>query len=67
MKKYLLIPLFIAEVLVSYYIWVKSPEYIRQGGPLLVLGLVAFFLVHAPNALCSNCGASGPGGGVLGL
>jgi biopolymer transport protein ExbB len=44
MKKYLLFPLFILEVLVSYYMWSKSPEYIKQGGPLLVVGLVAFFL-----------------------
>ena len=44
MKKYLLIPLFIIEVLVSWYIWSKSPDYIKQGGPLLVIGLVAFFL-----------------------
>jgi biopolymer transport protein ExbB len=29
---------------VSWYIWQASPEYIRQGGPLLVLGLTLLFL-----------------------
>jgi biopolymer transport protein ExbB len=44
MKKYLFLPLVIIEILVSYYIWAHSPEYIKLGGPLLVIGLVAFFL-----------------------
>jgi biopolymer transport protein ExbB len=44
MKKYVLIPIVIVEVAASYYIWSQSPEYIHKGGPLLVIGLVAFFL-----------------------
>jgi biopolymer transport protein ExbB len=44
MKKYVLVPVVLAELLVSYYIWAHSPEYIRSGGPLLVIGLLAFFL-----------------------
>jgi biopolymer transport protein ExbB len=44
MKKYFLLPIVVLEIIVSYYIWVNSPEYIRLGGPLLVVGLVAFFL-----------------------
>jgi len=34
-----------ASVLVSWFIWVKSPDYIKQGGPLLILGLTCLFLV----------------------
>jgi biopolymer transport protein ExbB len=30
---------------VSYVIWDNSPEYLKQGGPLLVLGLTSLFLV----------------------
>ncbi len=44
MKKYVLIPIVIAQVLVSYLIWSSSPEYIKQGGPLLVVGLTLLFL-----------------------
>ena len=44
MKKYVMLPIVGVELWLSYYIWIKSPEYIRLGGPLLVLGLLAFFL-----------------------
>jgi biopolymer transport protein ExbB len=30
---------------VSWFIWDNSPEYLKQGGPLLVLGLTLLFLV----------------------
>lgn len=45
MKNYVLIPIFIVSVVVSWFIWDRSPEYIRQGGPLLVVGLTCLFLV----------------------
>ncbi len=45
MKNYVLWLIGGASVLVSWFIWDKSPEYIHQGGPLLVLGLTCLFLV----------------------
>ena len=45
MKNYVLVPIFILSIVVSWYIWTNSPEYIKQGGPLLVLGLSCLFLV----------------------
>jgi biopolymer transport protein ExbB len=45
MKNYVLVPIFILSIAVSWYIWTNSPEYIKQGGPLLVLGLTCLFLV----------------------
>lgn len=39
------VPIFLVSLLVSWFILNQSPEYIRQGGPLLVLGLTCFFLV----------------------
>lgn len=44
MKKFVLVPIIVASVVVSWFIWNASPEYIKQGGPLLVLGLTCFFL-----------------------
>jgi biopolymer transport protein ExbB len=44
MKKYILLPIAALEIWLSYYIWAHSPEYIRLGGPLLVVGLAAFFM-----------------------
>ncbi len=44
MKSYVLIPITIASLVVSYFIWQNAPDYLRQGGPLLVLGLTFFFL-----------------------
>ena len=35
----------LVSVVVSWFIWDRSPEYIRQGGPLLVVGLTCFFMV----------------------
>lgn len=45
MKNYVLIPIFIGSAIVSWFIWDRSPDYIRQGGPLLVVGLTCLFLV----------------------
>jgi biopolymer transport protein ExbB len=45
MKKFLWIVIFVVSVVISYFIWKNSPEYLRQGGPLLVLGLTLLFLL----------------------
>lgn len=45
MKSWVLVPIFLVSLAVSWLIWDNSPEYIKQGGPLLVLGLTCFFLV----------------------
>jgi len=45
MKKFIFILIFFVSVGVSYVIWDNSPEYLKQGGPLLVLGLTLLFLV----------------------
>ena len=45
LKNYILFPVFVISVIVSWFIWDRSPEYIRQGGPLLVVGLTCLFLV----------------------
>lgn len=44
MKNFVLIPITIVSAVLSWFIWDKSPEYIHQGGPLLVVGLTFFFL-----------------------
>ena len=44
MKSYVLIPITILSVVASWFIWTHSPEYVRQGGPLLVAGLTFLFL-----------------------
>ncbi|MDY0110658.1 MAG: MotA/TolQ/ExbB proton channel family protein [Candidatus Krumholzibacteria bacterium] len=44
MKNTILVPITIASLVASWYIWQAAPEYIRQGGPLLVLGLTLLFL-----------------------
>ncbi|MFO7655165.1 MAG: MotA/TolQ/ExbB proton channel family protein [Candidatus Krumholzibacteriia bacterium] len=44
MKNYVLIPIVLVSLVVSYFIWQSMPLYIRQGGPLLVLGLTLLFL-----------------------
>lgn len=44
MKNYVLIPIIIVSVVVSWFIWTNSPEYVKQGGPLLVLGLTFLFM-----------------------
>jgi biopolymer transport protein ExbB len=44
MKNYVLIPITIISAVLSWFIWQNSPEYVRQGGPLLVVGLTFFFL-----------------------
>jgi biopolymer transport protein ExbB len=44
MKSYVLIPITVISLVVSWIIWQNSPEYIKQGGPLLVLGLTFLFL-----------------------
>lgn len=45
MKKFLFILIFFVSVGVSYVIWDNSPDYLKQGGPLLVIGLTCLFLV----------------------
>jgi len=45
MRKIIFPVIFILSVAVSYVIWDNSPEYLKQGGPLLVLGLTCLFLV----------------------
>jgi biopolymer transport protein ExbB len=44
-KNIVIIPIFIVSMVVSWFIWMHTPDYIRQGGPLLVLGLTCLFLV----------------------
>jgi biopolymer transport protein ExbB len=44
MKNRILIPITVVSVIVSWFIWQNSPEYIHQGGPLLVIGLTLMFL-----------------------
>jgi biopolymer transport protein ExbB len=44
MKRFIFLLIFIVSVGVSYVIWDNSPEYLKQGGPLLVIGLTCFFL-----------------------
>ncbi len=44
MRNYVLIPIMIISVVVSWFIWDHSPEYVRQGGPLLIVGLTLLFL-----------------------
>lgn len=44
MKSYVLIPITILSAVASWFIWSHSPEYVKQGGPLLVVGLTFLFL-----------------------
>lgn len=44
MKNIVMVLITIASLVVSWFIWQASPEYIRQGGPLIVLGLTLLFL-----------------------
>ena len=44
MRKFIFILIFFVSVGVSYVIWDNSPEYLKQGGPLLVIGLTLLFL-----------------------
>jgi biopolymer transport protein ExbB len=44
MKRFIFILIFIVSVGVSYVIWDNSPEYLKQGGYLLILGLTLLFL-----------------------
>jgi len=43
-KSYILIPIIIISLVVSWYIWDHLPDYLHRGGPLLVLGLTFLFL-----------------------
>jgi biopolymer transport protein ExbB len=45
MKKFLFILIFFVSVGVSYVIWDNAPDFLKQGGPLLVVGLTCLFLV----------------------
>ena len=44
MKNYVLIPITAVSAVLSWFIWQNTPEYIHQGGPLLVVGLTFLFL-----------------------
>lgn len=44
MKRFIFLIVFLASVAVSYVIWDNAPEYLKKGGPLLVIGLTCFFL-----------------------
>ena len=44
MKNYALLPITALLAVLSWFIWTQSPEYVRQGGPLLVVGLTFLFL-----------------------
>ena len=44
MRNIILIPIIVLSVAASWFIWSRTPEYIHQGGPLLILGLTCFFL-----------------------
>ncbi len=44
MKSYILIPIFVISLVVSWFIWSHAPEYLKRGGPLLILGLTFLFL-----------------------
>jgi biopolymer transport protein ExbB len=45
MKKIILPLIFLISVGVSYLIWSNAPDYLKQGGYLLILGLTLLFLV----------------------
>lgn len=45
MRRFIFLIIFVVSVGVSYVIWDNSPEYLKQGGPLLVVGLTCLFLV----------------------
>ena len=45
MRRFLFPIITIISGVVSWFIWDHSPEYLKQGGPLLVVGLTALFLV----------------------
>lgn len=44
MKNLVIVIIFFVSIAVSYVIWDNSPEYIRNGGPLLIAGLVCLFM-----------------------
>lgn len=44
MKNRVLAPVVVLSLLMSWLIWTVSPPYVKQGGPLIVLGLALFFL-----------------------
>ena len=44
MKNLVLIPVIIVSVAASWFIWSRSPDYVKQGGPLIIFGLTLLFL-----------------------
>ncbi len=44
MRKFIFVIIFVVSVGVSYVIWDNAPEYLKQGGPILVIGLTCLFL-----------------------
>ncbi len=45
MRRFIFVIIFFISVAISYVIWRNAPEYLRKGGPLLVIGLTCLFLV----------------------
>ena len=45
MRRLVFVVIFLVSLTASYFIWRNAPEYLRRGGPLLVLGLTCLFLV----------------------
>jgi biopolymer transport protein ExbB len=45
MRRFVFVVIFFVSLTASYFIWRNAPEYLRRGGPLLVLGLTCLFLV----------------------
>ena len=57
MKNYVLIPITVVSIVVSYFIWQAMPEYIKRGGPLLVFGLISLLAGNLRRWLSRHTGA----------
>jgi biopolymer transport protein ExbB len=44
MKRFVYVFIFLVSVGLSWFVWDKSPDYFRQGGPMLIAGLTLLFL-----------------------
>lgn len=44
-RSYVALPILALSVAVSWFLWDRSPDYIRQGGYLIIAGLTCLFLV----------------------
>lgn len=45
MKNYIFIPILVASIVISYFIYTKLPKFVQDGGPLIVMLLVLSILV----------------------